>query len=341
MKDFTPEAITHTTMTAKYNEIAVTMNATVGKSSTSDAAPPLRRSKRLTVSRIKTIPTISTPRSKQRKVPRLSKTKGDSNFAERPPKPLYKLSSMVFPQLDSARFGLVQEQLVDDPFKVLVACIFLTRTKGNVSMPVFRELFLRYPTPQSLADADVVDITLTFQPLGLQNRRARTVINLAKAWVQCPPAYGRRYRKLHYPIRKDGLDISPSEQPIEDEEIDPRVAWEVSHLPGVGAYALDSWRIFCRDSLRGIRSGRANVDSIDDATEERLQEWTRVVPLDKELIAYVRWRWLRLNYLWNPVDGSKLKVDVQLVERLQNQEIQSYKGFDNPWIVYGAKPEDN
>ena len=340
------EAIALTTMIQKSVVVEPEANIIFSESSFSNAILPLRRSKRLAISRIKTIPALSAAtskkkaRSKQRKAPKLSKTGSDDNSTEQPSKPLYKLSSAIFPPLDVPRFGLAQEKVADNAFKVLVACIFLTRTKGSVSMPVCRELFRRHPTAQSLARANLAEITLMFQPLGLQNRRAKTVINLAKAWVECPPTYGRRYRKLHYPAHKDGSDISPSEQPIEDEENDPRVAWEVGHLPGVGAYALDSWRIFCRDSLRGIPHGLRDMDSIEGVSEERLQEWTRVVPLDKELIAYIRWRWLRLHYLWNPVDGSKIKVDAGLVERLQKREMQSYKDFDNPWIVYGAKFED-
>jgi len=35
-------------------------------------------------------------------------------------------------------------------------------------------------------------------------------------------------------------------------EGDAREGWEIAHLPGMGAYALDSYRIFHRDELRGI-----------------------------------------------------------------------------------------
>ena len=320
------------------------------KASSPDATRLLRRSKRLAVTCEQTDSTTSAPiskaksRSKQAKEPKLSKTDvdidhNDGNSTEQSSKPLYKLSSMAFPRLDAPRFGVAQEQLADDPFKVLIACVFLTRTKGSVSMPVCRELFRRYPTPQSLADADVVEITLMFQPLGLQNRRAKTVINLAKAWIECPPTRGRLYSRPRYRVRKVGSEISRVRNVREFDEDWPVVAWEIFHLPGIGDYALDSWRIFCRDSLRGIPSDLQDMTSPNGAAHERKQEWTSVIPLDKELIAYIRWRWLRLNYLWNPVKGSKIKVDGQLIELLQNQEVDSYKGFDNPWVVYGANPQ--
>ena len=43
---------------------------------------------------------------------------------------------------------------------------------------------------------------------------------------------------------------------------------------------MDSYRIFYRDKLREVAEG----------TEE---EWRRVVPLDKDLRAYLVWRWKR------------------------------------------------
>jgi hypothetical protein len=48
----------------------------------------------------------------------------------------------------------------------------------------------------------------------------------------------------------------------------------------MGAYAIDSYRIFYRDRLRGV--------DVSDGVEE---EWKRVVPTDKELKLYLDWRW--------------------------------------------------
>ena len=131
------------------------------------------------------------------------------------------------------------------------------------------------------------------QHLGLQNARARKIVNLAQTWLSDPPVRGKRWRCLHYPTRDDGKDVRASEA-IPDEMEDPRVAWEVAHLPGIGAYGFDSWRIFCRDELRGL-----------SALKEDEGEWTRVLPLDKELRAYLRWRWLRLGWMWDPITGEK------------------------------------
>ena len=118
-------------------------------------------------------------------------------------------------------------------------------------------------------------------------------MGLAKTWLLKPPTKGKRYRCLHYPCRGNGTDVKADEC-LPDESEDSRVGWEVAHLPGIGVYGLDSWRIFCRDALRGLE---------DRKKEEG--EWTRVLPLDKELRAYLRWRWLRLGWIWDPITGKR------------------------------------
>ena len=132
---------------------------------------------------------------------------------------------------------------------------------------------------------------------------------MAKAWVEQPPERGRRYRRLNYPMKGDGRNVKVGEvlgderdEEVKEEEEGEeerrgRVGWEVAHLPGVGAYGLDSWRIFCRDELRGIKE--------DDGDEE----WRRVVPLDKELRAYLRWRWLQEGWVWDPLTGKRRKAE--------------------------------
>ncbi|KAL9025354.1 MAG: hypothetical protein Q9180_007688, partial [Flavoplaca navasiana] len=184
--------------------------------------------------------------------------------------------------------------LQTNPFHLLIAVIFLNKTRGAVAIPVFYNFITRFPDPSSLSVADLSEVVGFFQNLGLQNQRAKKCIGLAKAWMEHPPTKGKRWRRLHYPSLGDGKDIKSSEEPITDE--DPRVAWEVGHLPGIGAYGIDSWRIFCRDELRGF--GTAKLPELpggdDDGSsrielekEEMEKEWTRVLPSDKELRAYL------------------------------------------------------
>lgn len=232
-----------------------------------------------------------------------------------------KISCIPFPPLDASSFGLVQETLSHDPFRLLIAVIFLTKTRGSVAIPIFYSLITHYPTPAALASAKLSEIVSVFQSLGLQNQRAIRCIQLAQTWLEDPPQKGKRYRRLHYPNKDDGKDIDPNEGPIPDD--DERVAWEVGHLSGLGAYAIDSWRIFCRDALRGLPHGlpsRQDLLRDDAATRERelSGEWTRVLPRDKELRAYLRWRWLRVGVEWDPQTGSRgVAAEVRIRDALR------------------------
>ena len=217
------------------------------------------------------------------------------------------VSCIPFPPLSTVSFGLAQERLANEPFWLLIAVIFLNKTRGTVAMPVFYKLMQRYPTTELLAAAEHDDVLELIQHLGLQNQRAKSVVTVARAWLEHPPARGKRYRCLHYPKKGDGSDVKRKEI-VADETEDPRVGWEVAHLPGLGAYAFDSWRIFCRDSLRGVELVSEERIGEEDEIEEdgkSQPEWTRVVPMDKELRAYLKWRWLKAGWIWDPLTGNR------------------------------------
>lgn len=202
-------------------------------------------------------------------------------------------------------------------------------------MPVFYRLISKYETPASLAAADHQDIVAFFAHLGLQNQRARKCIALAKMWLETPPVKGKRYRRLHYPRKGDGKDISMTEEPLDDD--DPRVAWEAGHLVGIGSYGIDSWRIFCRDGLRGLPSGLPSLVELQDgpAREAELgREWTRVLPLDKELRAYLRWRWLRVGFEWDCVTGERKVAGEKILQDVKCGGV-IYEGKDG-CLVEGA-----
>jgi methyl-CpG-binding domain protein 4 len=96
--------------------------------------------------------------------------------------------------------------------------------------------------------------------LGLQRTRSKRLILLSKMYLDDPPAPD---------------DLRPSTFKIFGEWYKPT---PVSHLPGSGAYALDSYRIFY--------SG----DKHDP------QEWKSVMPSDKELIRHLV-RYFRGEYV--------------------------------------------
>jgi methyl-CpG-binding domain protein 4 len=216
------------------------------------------------------------------------------------------VSCIPFPPLASPHFGLIQEKLAPDPFRLLIAVTFLIRTHGKHAIPVFFELIEKYPTPESLVAADKDDIVHVIRHLGLQNQRASTYQMYARIWLENPPIKGKRYAVRGYPSKDSGRDI-PKDEIINDE--DKREAWEIGHMTQ-GPYAIDSWRIFCRDVCRGVAEGWNG-----EGTELGFQpEWMRVQPEDKELRAYLRWMWLKEGFEWDPFTGEREVASRELME---------------------------
>lgn len=198
--------------------------------------------------------------------------------------------------------------------------MLLNKTRGTVAIPVFRSIISFWPTPVALAAAPHDELLHLLEPLGLQNRRASALLELAQSFVHDPPIKGRRYRTLHYPLRDAGKDVKVDEILADD---DPRVgAWEVAHLKGLGVYAWDSWRIFCRDEMRGVATGYNGEDDLPIAAGDAFEpEWKRVQPGDKELRAFLRWMWLREGILWNPETGEKTPASDELMRRAEHGEV--------------------
>ncbi len=236
------------------------------------------------------------------------------------------LSCLPFPPLSAEKFGLMQERLAHDPFRMLIATIFLNRTRGEQAMPVFFQLMQQYPTAGDLAAAQLKDVVEIIRRLGFQNQRAQKCIEMARTWSELAPVKGKRWRKLHYPMKGDGKDIQMGEV-VKDE--DNRVAWEISYLPGLGPYSHDSWRIFCRDKLRGLSeswNGEGAVDGFEP-------EWKRVLPTDKELRAYLAWMWLKEGWVWNKETGQRTKADEELLERARGGGIVQEQKESNHLVL--------
>jgi len=105
---------------------------------------------------------------------------------------------------------LFQEDLLDEPFWMLVACSLVNLTTWTAARPSLDWLRARYVVPRVLAAADPADLHDAMRPLGLWRRRSISLVRLAQAWVLRPP----------------------------------HTAQEVLKLPGCGRYAADSWAIF-------------------------------------------------------------------------------------------------
>ena len=249
--------------------------------------------------------------------------------------PHAKTSFIQMPPLTAKSFGLIQETLSDQPLQLIVATILLNKTTGRAAIPTLYQLLETYPTAEALASAPYEDILQIIAQLGLQNSRSSRLIDLGKVWTLDPPTKHRRHRTLNYPKPGDGSDILPNEVAGPEDKDPRRGAWEIAHLPGVGEYATDSWRIFCRDQLRGLaddyrgtaarptnlgpihqREGHGAKIETNDLDVPFEPEWKRVLPNDKELRAYLRWMWFKEGIDWNPRSGEKKKATQEQLDRI-------------------------
>ncbi|SPN97797.1 uncharacterized protein DNG_01309 [Cephalotrichum gorgonifer] len=248
------------------------------------------------------------------------------------------VSCIPFPRLTADYFGLIQEQLAHDPFWLLIVVTFLIRTTGKAAIPVFWRVMQRFPTPAMLDDdANIPELTQMIRHLGLASTRVAAIRRYASGWIKQPPLPSLRYRVKDYarrvvtvtPSMTPGAQVhlsanmatgfpspssgSPSPTNLiipTDGEYDGLIApavdhhdletWEIGHLTQ-GQYAIDSWRIFCRDVLLGKA-----LDWKGGGREAEFQpEWMRVLPQDKELRAYLRWMWMKEGWQWDPVTGAR------------------------------------
>ncbi len=261
----------------------------------------------------------STPTTPAKQQPQPDST---PSTKKKPCPPRGTVSSLPIPPLSAPHFGLIQEELASDPFRLLVAVTFLIRTAGKAAIPVFRQLMERLPTPEALAAASPEDIVPLIRPLGLSAVRCAAIQKYARLWLERPPSREVRYGVKNYPRPGDGRCVRAGEE-LGPEDLDGdsdgggggghglvdavadareravESAWEIGHLTQ-GPYALDSWRIFCRDVLLG-RSGHWTGSGEVAGFQP---EWMRVLPRDKELRACLRWMW----YVSLSLRGSSLRL---------------------------------
>ncbi|XP_020925019.1 methyl-CpG-binding domain protein 4 isoform X2 [Sus scrofa] len=112
-------------------------------------------------------------------------------------------------------FNLVQETLFHDPWKLLIATIFLNRTSGKMAIPVLWEFLEKYPSAEVARTADWRDVSELLKPLGLYDHRAKTIIKFSDEYLT---------KQWRYPIE----------------------------LHGIGKYGNDSYRIFCVNEWKQV-----------------------------------------------------------------------------------------
>ncbi|XP_048212263.1 methyl-CpG-binding domain protein 4 isoform X2 [Perognathus longimembris pacificus] len=112
-------------------------------------------------------------------------------------------------------FNLVQETLFHDPWKLLIATIFLNRTSGKMAIPVLWKFLEKYPSADVARAADWRDLSELLRPLGLYDLRAKTIIKFSDEYLT---------KQWKYPIE----------------------------LHGIGKYGNDSYRIFCVNEWKQV-----------------------------------------------------------------------------------------
>ncbi|XP_045407469.1 methyl-CpG-binding domain protein 4 [Lemur catta] len=112
-------------------------------------------------------------------------------------------------------FNLIQETLFHDPWKLLIATIFLNRTSGKMAIPVLWKFLEKYPSAEVARTADWRDVSELLKPLGLYDLRAKTIIKFSDEYLT---------KQWKYPIE----------------------------LHGIGKYGNDSYRIFCINEWKQV-----------------------------------------------------------------------------------------
>ena len=106
---------------------------------------------------------------------------------------------------------LIQEDYLDDPWKMMVCCICLNQTNNKQVRPILDILFSIVPDPASAISCEKERISECLKSTGFQNIKADRIKKMSQKWIE-----GFR---------------NPSE------------------LPGIGKYGQDSWDIFINRNL--------------------------------------------------------------------------------------------
>ena len=111
-----------------------------------------------------------------------------------------------------AREILIQEEYLENPWRMMVCCICLNQTNNKQVRPILDILFSIIPDPVSAISCEKERISECLKSTGFQNVKADRIKKMSQKWI-------------------DGFE-NPSE------------------LPGIGKYGQDSWDIFINGNLR-------------------------------------------------------------------------------------------
>ena len=139
--------------------------------------------------------TTQTPSPKRKKISPSKKTIKSPYFSSSPtsskskPTRYSQDSSPLFlhgiPKSE-AFYGLIQELISPNPYHILLVTSLLNVSAGNLAIPIFWKILLKYPTTHSIANADVSDLTQSILPIGLHHIRSRRLKEMGRRlwWIE-------------------------------------------------------------------------------------------------------------------------------------------------------------
>lgn len=138
------------------------------------------------------------------------------NFFDVMPPPGARFSTGVMFVPPVSPYGLIQEHLYEDPWKVLVACMLLNKTGGRQMHKVIWDFFEMCPNAETCVSTETEKIGTVIHSLGLQNKRAKTLQRFSQEYLG--------------------------------------TTWtNVTQLHGVGEYARDAYAIFCEGRWKEVQ----------------------------------------------------------------------------------------
>ncbi len=115
---------------------------------------------------------------------------------------------------------------------MVVVCILLNQTNNKQVRPILEDLFKLIPDAEKASATGIQQIAEIIRPTGFQNVKADRIVKMSKKW-------------------------SSGDQ-------------EISKLPGVGKYALESWRIFVDRDFGFIPTDKKLNIFLQEGGNERL-----------------------------------------------------------------------
>ena len=113
---------------------------------------------------------------------------------------------------------LLQEVYRDDGWKMLTCCMLLNLTNRKQVDTDRDKLFKKYPTPKDMMKANKSELAKILKPLGLYNRRAKSLIKMSKGYVKgfksVDELFGiGQYAKVSWDIfQNDNQNIAPTDK---------------------------------------------------------------------------------------------------------------------------------